>query len=53
MTFTAVIKRSDAGWIGWIQEVPALTARSRLVRSSSIRSPAECLGRDSDRSQQK
>jgi predicted RNase H-like HicB family nuclease len=28
-TFTAVIKRSDPWWIGWIEEVPGVNCQER------------------------
>jgi hypothetical protein len=33
-TYTAVVKRSGVWWIGWIEEVPASTARGRPERNS-------------------
>lgn len=36
-TFTAIIKKSDRGWIGWIEEVPGVNCqeptRKELIES--------------------
>ncbi len=40
--FTAVIKRSDGWWYGWVEEVPGVNAQERS-REESIVALRECL----------
>ncbi len=39
-TFTAIVKQSDDGWIGWIEEVPGVNcqeaSREKLLQTLKI-----------------